>query len=118
MTIYHGGIAGLSPGDWILPPSRTGADHHRAEQSHRDYTPHRVYVTSGLYYAQMFAYLRDGAVYEVEPQGQVRADEDSGVAPSWSCRRAQVCRVVVPAPAPFPAAADIRRLPKWARRSS
>jgi hypothetical protein len=102
--LLHGGVAGLAPGDYILPAARTGQRCHDTTPNNPGYTPKRVYVTSGLDYAQMFAYLRDGAVYEVLPVGQVRQDEDTLVTPSWSCRRALILRVVVPAPAPMPTA--------------
>lgn len=102
--LLHGGVAGLQPGDLILPPARTGTVGHRrdVEGGPVGYDPRRVYATAELQYAQWFAYMREGAVYEVLLQGQVRPDRASLVAPSWSGRRAQVLRVIVPAPAPMP----------------
>lgn len=103
-ALLHGGVAGLQPGDLVLPASKTGAFCHTRSPEKPTYTPDRVYVTIGLDYAQCFAYLRDGAVYEVRPLSPLRPDPDSRVAPSWSCRKALVVRVVVPAPAPMPEA--------------
>lgn len=115
--LFHGGVPGLSPGDLILPPAVTGQELHTSSlrEATRDYSTRRVYVTTGLDYAQLFAHLRDGAVYEVQPIGAVRPDEDSRVAPSWSCRRARVLRVVVEAPAPVPEAVAPEQRPYLAR---
>lgn len=104
-VLLHGGPPGLGPGDFIEPATKTRTPHrHERTPNKPTYTPSRVYVTTGLDYAQAFAYLRGGAVYEVRPLSTLRPDWDSFVAPSWSCRRALVVRVVVPAPAPMPAA--------------
>ncbi len=100
---YHGGAPGLHSGDMLFPPTRTGMRARRAEALHPGYDPSRVYVTSSLRYASVFAWACGGAVYEVQPEGQVRVDGDAPAdAPSWSCRRARILRVALPAPVERP----------------
>ena len=82
MTWYHGGFPGLEPGDLILPAAtETGA------KSVGDLDPHcrrdRVYATSILADALVYAGLAAGDVYEVEPAEPI---EHEGPQPLTSRR--------------------------------
>jgi hypothetical protein len=57
-----------------------------------------VYVTAAREVARAYAALYpDGALYEVEPVGELVADPDcAAVGVSWECERARVVRVVDP----------------------
>lgn len=98
---FHGGVPGLVPGDLLLPPVATGTTRtltadvlEMGGQARRD----RVYVTTGREVARVYAALfLDGALYEVEPVGELVADPDClepGV--SWEVPAARVLRVVDP----------------------
>ncbi|WP_043180288.1 hypothetical protein [Streptomyces sp. NRRL F-5123] len=104
MTYFHGGIPGLTAGDWILPPDQTGTTRTlsaiAAEHGGPAYATRTdiVYVTTGRDVARSFAaYYPDGALYRVEPDGALEPDPDSGIPGlSWQCPRAQVVAVVDP----------------------
>lgn len=99
-TLYfHGGRPDLKRGEFILPPTITGArscsDFGGAAVHRRD----RVYVASVFEAALMFACLhpsRRGWVYQVEPIGVLEQDPDylgeSGLCLSWQCERARIVR--------------------------
>ncbi|MFB7496030.1 hypothetical protein ACFC09_15285 [Streptomyces sp. NPDC056161] len=98
---FHGGVPGLAPGGIILPPEATGTGRtlttdvlDMGGQARRD----RVYVTTGREVARVYAALYpDGALYVVEPVGELVADRDCAVAGvSWECPAARVVRVVDP----------------------
>lgn len=100
---FHGGIPGLKPGALILPPDTTGTSRtlaHYSEQLadsghvRRD----RVYVTTGRDVAKVYAaFYPDGALYEVEPDGERVPDPDCEVpGVSFECPVARVVRVVDP----------------------
>lgn len=98
---FHGGVPGLVPGDLLLPPDTTGAERTLTAdvlgmggRARRD----RVYVTTGREVARVYAALfLDGALYEVEPVGELVADPDCAVAGvSWEVPAARVVRVVDP----------------------
>ncbi|MET9819621.1 hypothetical protein [Streptomyces sp. NPDC006355] len=101
MRYFHGGVPGLVRGDLLLPPVVTGVERTLTAdvlamggQARRD----RVYVTTGREVARVYAALRpDGALYEVEPVGELEADPDCQVAGvSYECPAARVVRVVDP----------------------
>lgn len=93
--LYHGGVAGLQPGDKLLPPSLTGA------KSSRDYgnpwcRRDRVYLTTlddaAAFYA---AGAGHGDVYLVTADGPLEHDEDAqGVGFSFACESATIVAVV------------------------
>ncbi|MEV5048209.1 hypothetical protein AB0N20_27330 [Streptomyces griseoincarnatus] len=98
---FHGGVPGLVPGDLLLPPDTTGAERTLTAdvlgmggRARRD----RVYVTTGREVARVYAALfLDGALYEVEPVGELVADPDCAVVGvSWEVPAARVVRVVDP----------------------
>lgn len=101
---FHGGVPGLSPGDWILPPARTGTPHTtsrflRPEDTEPWLRRHdRVYVTPILDLARDYAAAYpNGAIYCVRPDRPVRPDRDTWIPflSSW-CRAAQVTAVFDP----------------------
>lgn len=114
---FHGGIGGLKPGDYILPPSVTGAkvfsDMCREisgmfpvfsgrtmqwPECRRD----RVYVTDRVTVATGFA--RDwsdlpmmsglGSVYKVRPIGSITSDPGRHGIDALECERAEILSVV------------------------
>lgn len=98
---FHGGVPGLVRGGLLLPPVATGTERTLTAdvlamggRARRD----RVYVTTGREVARVYAALRpDGALYEVEPLGELAADPDCAVAGvSWECSAALVVRVADP----------------------
>lgn len=101
--LFHGGVTGLNVGDRIIPPSESGVkaaadylpDQSQAEHVRRD----RVYITSDLQAAILFAALRSpggGDVYAVLPESPVEPDADYLAEPcdSWQCPAAIVLTVV------------------------
>lgn len=98
---FHGGVPGLVRGDLLLPPVATGTVRtltadvlDMGGRARRD----RVYVTTGREVARVYAALfLDGALYEVEPVGELVPDPDCAVAGvSWEVPAARVLRVVDP----------------------
>lgn len=86
---FHGGVAGLYPGDRILPPATTGRrasrsflpDDLRGDADH--VREDRVYLTTDVEIARMYAGLhpdgtrkRGGDLYRVTPEGPVEPDPD------------------------------------------
>ena len=109
---FHGGVPGLRPGALILPPTVTGAGSTAdyldagtevAEAARRVYRPDRVYLTTDVEVARMWAGLhpsgtdrRGGDVYRVEPVGKVEPDPDyrGGDGASVCCPSARVSGIV------------------------
>lgn len=101
---FHGGFPGLRPGGLVLPPDTTGSERTLsgivAEHGGPAYAARRdvVYVTSLRQAARVYAaFYPDGALYEVQPEGDLAPDPDcleTGI--SWSCPAAEVLRVVDP----------------------
>lgn len=114
-SYYHGGVIGLKTGDWILPPSETGAMsmqdvgappdlQAKVEAVHRR---DRIYVCTDVTGAALFAGAfpggcchLGGAVYQVIPSPPLEEDPDEILEPStertsWASRRAIVVRVVI-----------------------
>lgn len=101
MIYYHGGKGGLRLGMFILPPSITGshstADYGAGKVCRRD----RVYVTTSDAAALIFGAMHwsgKGAVYEVEPIGELVVDPDAnadaaGAYISYECERARIIKV-------------------------
>jgi len=98
-ALYHGGTRKLRRGGILLPPDRTGAattaDFGAGGACRRD----RVYVTTELDQALMFAIMAPprghGSVYEVEALGDLEVDPDYiGPGGSYSVPMARVLRVV------------------------
>lgn len=97
---FHGGVPGLQVGDWIEPPDVSGATHTLSDYVPED-APHGfrrdvVYLTLRQDSARFFAAVYpDGALYRVEPEGDIEVDPD---APSEAvmCRRARIVEVVRP----------------------
>lgn len=109
-VFYHGTFQEFEPGDIITSPAARGQDNPR--QGNFYYKPDHVYITPHYDLASPFAErLEDantrtpkrvrGAVYEVEPIGPKRDDEDArsyGVpkGTSYRVKEARVVRKVVP----------------------
>lgn len=94
-TLYHGGPAGLAIGDLIRPAISTNKAHEPGRhQPH--YNPRRVYVTQLVAYAQIFADMFDGLVYEVRPVGRLLADQDA--RGSFTCSAAEIVAIHDPLP--------------------
>lgn len=87
---YHGGPPGLTD---LLPPSVTGAE-SSAKSGNYMVRADRVYVTTSLMAAEMYAALSPsmrGVVYEVEPIGVLEHDPDCDTPGlSFQCERARV----------------------------
>lgn len=103
---YHGGVPGLSPGDKILPPRVTGT-----QRPMEEFLPARVTAAThpwiaraGFVYftrdwdhaAQFAAAYPDGAVYEVQPDGEISPDPDAPGGAAWRARSATIIRVDTP----------------------
>lgn len=82
---FHGGKRGLSVGGYILPPSTTkvlsASDFVAMGGAHRR---DRVYVTTDLVAAQLYAVSNSGAgqkptVYEVAPEGDLEPDRTAAM---------------------------------------
>lgn len=99
---YHGGVKGLSVGDWILPPSVTKTDRTLVQYvdaltlGAEHVRPEKVYITTAIRAAKAFAAcLPNGSVYEVEPEGELEIDPDCAPI-SFMCNRARIVRIVQP----------------------
>lgn len=104
---FHGGAPGLRPGDIIEPA--TGTAHlvdgcptcearRRGEPLDTDDNdPTLVYVTTDRDYARIYAagYPR-GALYVVEPIGELVDRSEHDPVPSWGCPSARVASVYDP----------------------
>jgi hypothetical protein len=96
---FHGGLAGLKVGGYILPPSETGV-------SPNGFMPpgvrriDRIYVTTDPTVAIGWASFHPAPLlYEVEPEGEVINDPDhKGEGISFECEKAKIVAVhVIPA---------------------
>jgi len=104
MAYFHGGVPGLKPGDFILPPDQTGTEHRlsaiAAEHDGPAYSTRTdvVYVATNRNVARAFAaFYPDGALYRVQPVGPLEPDPDSGIPDlSWQCTAAEILAVVDP----------------------
>lgn len=85
---YHGGAAGLRPGDWILPPAETGAVTYPFDRED-------VWLTISLQEAVVWAVAAGGWVYRVRPEGTTTPAAERG-AGAARCDRAEVLAVIPP----------------------
>lgn len=103
MRYFHGGKPGLKVGEYLLPPDRQTertkghlVDYLLPGQEkfmHRD----KVYITTEKRIAKVFAaVLPNGALYEVEPEGEMTIDPDCQDGRSWMCEQAKIIKVVDP----------------------
>lgn len=94
---FHGGYGGLKTGALILPPTETGAASCSDYGGHLVCRRDRVYVTTDLDSAIVFAAMHHsnkGKVYQVEPLGELDPDPDCKVpGQSFSCERAAILAV-------------------------
>ena len=96
MKYYHGGIGGKKKGEFILPPSITKAkcssDYIPKDNPHkRD----KVYIVTGSMYAAMYAAsVKNGAIYQVEPIGDLVPDPDylGDGEVSYECEKARIVK--------------------------
>ena len=115
VQFFHGGPAGLGPGERLLPPSKTGAPtlglgpeiEVIVPRAERD----RVFVSPNPWIALLYACRRGGVVYEVRPGKGLIRDETQGrrtqaLIPSvavwpglaWSCPEATVVGIYMDGP--------------------
>ncbi|MDX3575932.1 hypothetical protein [Streptomyces sp. FL07-04A] len=102
---FHGGYPGLKPGDLILPPDQTGTEHRLSATSAELGAPAHatrtdvVYLTTGRDIAKVYAaFYPDGALYEVQPDGDLHPDPDCTVpGVSYQAPAARILRVTDPA---------------------
>ena len=94
---WHGGQRGLSVGDYILPPARTGApatsDYAKRIAGGEVMRADRVYITTDPDAALMFAAMHPsgGTVYRVDPVGELVHDPDCDTPGlSFECERARI----------------------------
>lgn len=104
MRFFHGGIPDLKPGDLILPPDTTGTPRTLATYSEQladsgHVRRDRVYLTVGRDVAKVYAaFYPDGALYEVQPHGDLHPDPDCTVPDvSYEAPAARILRVIDPA---------------------
>lgn len=95
-TYYHGGRPGIQRGAFLLPPNITKArscSEFGAASVHR---MDRVYITTSLAAAMMFAAgQRGGEVYQVEPLGDIEPDPDCHTPGlSYQVPKARVLRTI------------------------
>jgi rifampin ADP-ribosylating transferase len=95
--LYHGGYGGLSVGQIVLPPRKTGAASTASFGAAAVCDRDAVYVTTDFEAAMMFACAHPsgrGKLYEVEPIGDLVEDIDAtGQGYSFKCPAARVKRV-------------------------
>lgn len=95
--LYHGGYGGLSVGQFVLPPRKTGAASTASFGAAAVCDRDAVYVTTDFEAAMMFACAHPsgrGKIYEVEPVGGLVDDVDAtGRGYSFKCPSARVRRV-------------------------
>lgn len=85
---YHGGVAGLLPGDFILPPGNTGAT---------VLIPTDLgvaWVTGKLDVAGLFAAGCGGDVYQVRPSGLKLPGRPERALAELACDRAEILAVL------------------------
>jgi hypothetical protein len=115
LRLYHGGVAGLVPGQKLLPPLLTDAcscADYDGEHCRTD----RVYLTTDAEEAAVYAALTapggGGDVYEVEPVGALEPDPAASAGTgSYATPAATVVRVIRRGVPLEEAAADARAHP-------
>lgn len=97
MNYFHGGAPDLNVGDYILPPSITGAKSTASFGAAGVCDVNSVYISTDFNDALIFACFhpsRRGVVYEVEPEGEIMEDKDCLVhGLSFECSRAKILKV-------------------------
>lgn len=95
--LHHGGVPGLSIGDLLLPPARTGArssaEFGAAGTCRRD----RVYLHVDPMHSRMWALLcpaGPGSLYKAEPLGALEIDPDFLGSGSYCAPAARVIEIV------------------------
>ena len=105
MAYFHGGVPGLKPGDLILPPDQTGAEHRLSAVSAELGAPAHATRTDVVYLATdrnvaraYAAFYPDGTLYRVQPIGREPEPDPDCEMPglSWQCSAAEVVGVVDP----------------------
>jgi hypothetical protein len=100
---FHGGYPRLYPGDLVLPPRVTGApslgaympEVARRQRIANPYRADRVFVVTSEAEARLYAgaYPGGGALYIVEPQGDLEPDPDcTEPGLSWMAPAARVVK--------------------------
>lgn len=94
---WHGGQRGLRVGSYLEPPTVTGAacsaDYAHGLKGGHVVRRDVVYVTTDPVAAVMFGAMHPsgGAVYRVEPDGELRHDPDCDMTGlSYECARARI----------------------------
>lgn len=98
---FHGGYGGLRIGEFVLPPTVTGAASTASYGASSVCRRDRVYITSQFDNAVDAAAVHPsgrGKVYEVKPIGEMAPDPDALVMPgqeqwSWECPKAVVVAI-------------------------
>lgn len=109
VLLFHGGVRGLVAGDFILPPATTGiptqdpqaAGDAWTELAVRNKRADSVYFTPVLATARAYAGVvsSGGAVYEVEPCGEIELDADPNAGlHNFRVAKARVLRIVMHVP--------------------
>lgn len=103
---WHGGAPGLKPGDLLTP--RKGGDHAHLVKGCRvcearrqaqpveedDNDPSMVYVTTDRDYARIYAFgYPNGALYRVQPIGELSDREGHDLSTAWGCEAARILAV-------------------------
>lgn len=93
VKFHHGGRPGMKKGQFILPPSVTGA-RSTAEFGNYQCDQSRVYVTTAYAAAALYAGgVRKGEIYEVMPIGELHQDPDCDKPGlSYSCEKAKILK--------------------------
>lgn len=124
---YHGGAPGLKVGDYLEPRPAGDTKHLHDDCAvcvaraaglplpDDDLDPTKVYITSERIYAKLYAvgYPR-GAIYRVEPEGELTESPDPDATGSRACDRAKIVAVLDPLVASL-RPTDMRRLGRLAR---
>lgn len=95
---YHGGVAGLLPGAYLLSPMVTRDPTSVSELGIPEARADRVYVTTDVELARAFAAIVQdasgtSAVYRVRPEGDVATDKDYP-ATGFQSRKALILEVI------------------------
>lgn len=106
---WHGGAPGLRPGDIITPRDPNDTRHlvdgcevcearrQGAPLPDDDNNPNHVYVTTDRDYARFYAFgYPRGALYRVEPIGELVDRSENDPVPSWGCDAARILSVYDP----------------------
>ncbi|WP_354116524.1 NAD(+)--rifampin ADP-ribosyltransferase [Bradyrhizobium sp. LA7.1] len=91
---FHGGNASLKVGQYILPPSETGASQNGSVPSHIRGKDHIYMVRDFVEAAPWAAHHQSPIIYQVEPEGNVENDPDvEKPGLSYRCPKAKIVAV-------------------------